>query len=537
MSGPGYPRVLAIVLFLWLFFSISAPAAEIRGIWSTLPPVPSPRQEVAFDVLDGKLYIIGGIGGDSAVEAFNSETGDWEELPDLPRGLHHGSAAAVGGKIYSIGGFASGGPIFGTPLAEVFEFDPSRASWEARAPLPSPRGGLMSLALNGLIYAIGGRDQSNSFTNVDVFDPDLNAWSPAASLPVPLDHLAAAMVDGRIYVAGGRLTQNGSFIRNDPTLVVYDPSSDQWRLGPDLPTSRSGHAAASIAGFLLVMGGEIPGVLNANEVYDPANSRWFRLDDLPTARHGMGIGVINNRVLTAAGGLIAGLAPSGVSEAFDVLSVVESLAQFASGAGITSQLVLSNPGERAVQFRFELHSTQQGQELEVSLNGQRSSIFGSEIEPGGLKIFTSDPVIEPVILTGAVTLYSDGPLVSNVLFSGPQGFAGVAGLQPGRGHFVSVLRDLDEETEAGLAVADASGLPNRIQLLLLNDAGGVETESERMLLPFGHFAEMFDELWEIEIPRLFNGSIRIEAEHEVGAVAILLKGDQFATLPVRPVVP
>ena len=395
----------------------------------------------------------------------------------------------------------------------------------------------MALTLNGLVYVIGGRDLLNSIPDVLVFDPALDAWSPAASLPVPLDHLAAAVVDGKIYVAGGRLTQNGFFIRNDATLAVYDPAGDQWSLGPNLPTARSGHAAASFAGFLLVMGGEIPGILSTNEAYDPVNNRWFHLDDLPTPRHGMGIGVIGNRVLTAAGGLIAGLAPSGVSEAFDVLSEIESLAQFASGADITSQLVLSNPGERAVQFRFELHSTRQGQELEVSLSGQQSSVFGSEIEPGGLQIFTTNPLLQPTILAGSVTLYSDGPLVSNVLFSGPQGFAGVAGLQPGRGHFVSVLRNLNEETDAGLAVADASGLPNRIQLQLLNGAGEIETQSERMLLPFGHFAEMFDELWDFEVPRLFNGSVRIEAEYEVGAVAILLKGDQFATLPVRPLVP
>ncbi len=438
-STPRELSGLVTLALLWLLLSISLSAGEIRGVWSPLPPVPTPRQEVGFDVLEGKLYVIGGLGGGSAVEAFNSETGGWEELPDLPRGLHHGSAAAV--------------------------------------------------------------------------------------------------VDDQIYVAGGRLTQNGSFIRNDPTLAIYDPTSNQWSVGSPLPTPRSGHAAASIAGFLLVVGGEIPGIISANEVYDPVDNRWFRLDDLPTARHGMGVGVIGNRVLTAAGGLIDGLAPSGVSEAFNVLSEVESLAQIASGRDITSQLVLSNPGDRGVQFRFELHGNLEGRDLELSLDGARGSIFESQIEPGGLKIFTTDPVFEPAILAGAVTLYSDGPLVSNVLFSGPQGFAGVAALKPGPGHFVSVLRNLDEETDAGLAVADASGQANRITLQLLNEAGQVETQSERMLLPFGHFAEMFDELWEIAIPRLFNGSIRIEAEHEVGAVAILLRGEQFATLPVRPLEP
>ena len=526
------PEVL-LVLFTW-FTCYSA--AEIRGSWGTLPAMPTARQEVASAVAGGKLYVLGGLGGGTAVEAFDPETGQWESLPPLPMGVHHGSAAALDGKVYSIGGFLDGtAPLFSMPLAEVFEFDPERGDWQGRAPLPSARGGLFSLAWEGKIYAIGGRDALNSIRSVSVYDPSTNQWSPGADLPAALDHLAAAALGGKIYVAGGRRTQNGSFAGNDPSLFSYDPSQDDWDPGSPLPTARSGHAAASLGGFLLVMGGEIPGVFSLNEVYDPPNDRWFRLQDLPTARHGFAAGVIGNRIFTAGGGLVAGLAPTRVSEAFAALTEVESLAQFGVGPSISSQLVISNPGSQPARLRVELHSGLDGKDFQVSLDGEQGSAFEREIAPGALTILTSDP--QDSTSSGGVTLYSDLPLLSNVLFSHPQlGFAGVAGLRPGRRFFVSVLRNLEEQSDSGLAVADASGLPNTVTLQLLDESGQTVTQTQRSLQPFGHFAQLFDELWDIEILFLiFNGSIRIEAEHEVGAVAILLKDGQFATLPVRAV--
>lgn len=508
-------------------------SGEIRGRWSTLPSAPTVRQEVAFAVLESRLFVIGGLAGGRAVEAYNAATHEWESFPDLPIDVHHGSAAVLDGKLYSVGGFGSGGNLFSSPVANVFEFDPARDSWEPRASLPLPRGALMSLALNGRIYAIGGRDRRDSVTTMTAYDPASDSWESVAPMPTPLDHLAAAVTGGKIYVAGGRLTRNGSFTRNDRTLAIYDPVVDGWQLGTPLPTARSGHAAAAIAGFLLVLGGEIPGVNSANEAYDPVNDRWFRLDDLPTARHGMGVGTIGTQVITAAGGLVAGIAPSGVTESFSVLAVVESLAQFATGPNISSQLVVSNPGETAVTVRAELHDSN-GDDLEFSFNDAATSVLQAQIEPGGVQVFTAPESSD--FHTGGVALFSDAPILSNVLFSSSQGFAGVAGTAPGRRFFVSVLRSLDEQLDSGLAVADVSGLPNTVTLILLNESGEVETQSQRQLAPFGQFSQLFDELWDIEILRLvFNGSIRIEAEHEVGAVAILLRGSQFATLPVRPI--
>lgn len=48
-----------LTLFFWLTF-VSGAAAQDGGIWQTLAPMPTARQELATAVLNGKIYAIGG---------------------------------------------------------------------------------------------------------------------------------------------------------------------------------------------------------------------------------------------------------------------------------------------------------------------------------------------------------------------------------------------------------------------------------------------------------------------------------------------
>ncbi|HSR70210.1 MAG TPA: kelch repeat-containing protein [Acidobacteriota bacterium] len=513
-------------------------AGEIRGFWEDLPPMPTPRQEVATALLGGDMYVLGGltdtIPGTATVEVFDTAAGQWRAAPPLPRGIHHGSAAVLDGKIYSVGGFGAAVPIFGNPIADVYEFDPDLGAWQVRAPLPSVRGSLFTVALQGRLYAIGGRDTVNSRTDVTVYDPVQNQWSQAAPLPLGLDHLAAAVVEGKIYVAGGRVTQGGFFLRNDPSAFVYDAQLDQWSPLADLPTPRSGHAAASVAGFLLVVGGEEPGrVFNQNEAYAPAEDRWISLPDLPTARHGLAIASVGNRMFTAGGGTVANIQPTGQAEVFNLLSFLTSLPQIGVGPDITSRLVLGNPGRQPLHVVAEFHRGEAGDDFSLSLDGQSASQLQLGIAAEGRVTLTTDPAA----LTGsaAATLFSNAPLLGNVLFSGPQGFAGVAVTEGGRRLFVNLSRDTGEGADSGVALADLSGQSNLITLSLLDSQGQLLSQRPLELEGFGQAARLISELFEDDVPDPFNGSLRIEGQGLVGAVAILLRPGQFATLPVSVV--
>lgn len=117
---------------------VTMPASPVPA-WRTLAPLPTPRSEVATVALDGKVYVIGGMGpADAGVKAevYDPATDTWRAVAPLPQPLHHPAAAAVGGKIYVIGGFRDGF----LPVSDVYEYDPASDSWRRRASLPTPGG-------------------------------------------------------------------------------------------------------------------------------------------------------------------------------------------------------------------------------------------------------------------------------------------------------------------------------------------------------------------------------------------------------------
>jgi len=53
-------------------------------------------------------------------------------------------------------------------------------NWETRAPMRVRRQELVTGALNGKVYAIGGYDQNNNSTaTVQVYDPITDTWASA----------------------------------------------------------------------------------------------------------------------------------------------------------------------------------------------------------------------------------------------------------------------------------------------------------------------------------------------------------------------
>ena len=139
-----------------------------------------------------------------------------------------------------------------------------------------------------------------------VYDPESNTWDASkARIPTKREHLAVAVMDGRLYVVGGRWRGIG----NLAALEIYDPATDTWRRGPDMPTPRGGLTAAAAGQQVHVTGGEAfsPGrTFGQHEAYDPKIDRWSTLAELPTARHGLTSAVVDERWHVIGGGTRAG---------------------------------------------------------------------------------------------------------------------------------------------------------------------------------------------------------------------------------------
>ena len=90
--------------------------------------MPTRRSELASALLDGKIYVAGGIGENwttrAELERYDIATNTWETLSPMPVGLHHlGMAATSTGWIFITGGYTD--MNFTADQAATYVYDPA----------------------------------------------------------------------------------------------------------------------------------------------------------------------------------------------------------------------------------------------------------------------------------------------------------------------------------------------------------------------------------------------------------------------------
>ncbi len=127
--------------------------------WFSAAPLPTARNSAAGAVVNNALYVIGGRtvsdGNSAVVEVYDPLSDRWEQGRPMPKAQGGLAAAVSRGKIYVFGGefFAPGG---GGVFAESWEYDPGADQWRAVAPMPRKRHGLGAVAIDNIIYVLGG---------------------------------------------------------------------------------------------------------------------------------------------------------------------------------------------------------------------------------------------------------------------------------------------------------------------------------------------------------------------------------------------
>jgi N-acetylneuraminic acid mutarotase len=291
----------------------SAQATPRAESWESAAPLEVARSEYAATVLDGKIYVAGGFGAESRFNRYDPAADAWEALPDLPEPRHHLSLIALDGAVYIAGGLDQAA----NSATETFwRYDPGAGAWESLAPLPQgPRGSLGGGALDGAIYIVGGSAGTLSGPatgDLARYDPSQDRWELLAPMPTPREHLGVAAGAGLLVAIGGR---DGSL--EDHSMLsateIYDPATDQWRTGAELPVPRAGLGTASDGEAVIVLGGERfttdagdwePETIGTVDRYDVAADAWSSLEPLPVPRHGIAAAIVND-ILYAIGGSTA----------------------------------------------------------------------------------------------------------------------------------------------------------------------------------------------------------------------------------------
>jgi len=138
--------------------------------------------------------------------------------------------------------------------------------------------------VEGALFVFGGRsgrlgDASQYLSAVEYLDPTTLEWKRGPDMKFARVGLAAVYLDNHYYVIGGYNQQS-----LDPQKSVEKLSIDSmvWESCAPLLIPRYGHSACVCDGKIYVMGGDHSGVLVPfAERYDPTSDSWERIPDMP----------------------------------------------------------------------------------------------------------------------------------------------------------------------------------------------------------------------------------------------------------------
>src|SRR5919198_912235 len=154
MPNIGVPRskfsklaAVLIGLLAGLLLFAGGVSAQGTGRWTNGAPMPSVRTEIAAAEVAGKIYVVGGFGGERELEIYDPAADRWSRGRAFPHAVHHAAAVGLDGKLYVIGGYVDGW----TPSDAAFLYDPAADTWRDLAPMPTPRGALAAAVIDGRI--------------------------------------------------------------------------------------------------------------------------------------------------------------------------------------------------------------------------------------------------------------------------------------------------------------------------------------------------------------------------------------------------
>lgn len=179
--------------------------------WTFKAPMPTARSAGAAAVIGDLIYVAGGRpprGQDFAV--YNATSNTWQTLTSMPTGRNHIAACAIEGKVFVVGGRLGAG--FTSAMTNILEvFDPALGTWSMRAPMPTVRGGINGIAVDGCFFVFGGEGPGGVFDEMEMYVSSQNRWYELEPLPVAVHGVTgSAYVNGFIHLPGGGTSTGGS---------------------------------------------------------------------------------------------------------------------------------------------------------------------------------------------------------------------------------------------------------------------------------------------------------------------------------------
>ena len=276
--------------------------------WTQLTNMPNPQGWGGLNacILNNKIYVVGGFSDQAIVgdvSVYDPATDTWERKSPLNTARWGHTSNVVNGKIYVMGGCSGAS---GKALKSIEVYDPEKDLWELSGEMALGRIGAGSAVVDGKIYMVAGCDAEppeQAFNNVDCYDTDNKEWQICEVLPVATSYLSATALNGKIYAFGGTDGLNNDGL---PSIFEYDISKNNWIQKTDLKTERWGHSTCGNGELIFCIGGVSDGTsaaLKKVEVYSPSKDSVYKATDMVFQRMVLATCAYNDRIYTFGGAL------------------------------------------------------------------------------------------------------------------------------------------------------------------------------------------------------------------------------------------
>jgi N-acetylneuraminic acid mutarotase len=201
-------------------------------------------------IVNSKLYVFDTESGPTRV--FEIDQGNLVEKAPLMRMPTARFAAATlvteNDEIFVFGGKQTRPNGTSRLINRLESFNPLADTWNRHRNIPgiNQREGaaLAAASIGNKPYAFllgGGVLQRNRlFGSVAGYDFMLNRWQTKGMTPMPtprafLSNIQAPVLNGKIYLIGGKSLNGAGGLIKSNKVEIYDPVSNTWQIGPDLP--------------------------------------------------------------------------------------------------------------------------------------------------------------------------------------------------------------------------------------------------------------------------------------------------------------
>ena len=187
--------------------------------WTRVAPLPLSPTFGAAATSDGKsAYVAGGLfnhgyTGDLVNEfvRYNLASNTWTVLAPMPDAKYFASAvySPINDKVYVFGGVSPGGSTSAvSPATRIYDI--ATDTWSSGAAMPAARAGMAAGYHNGKIYLAGGGNGifepyfGTPQANLWEYDPIDNVWNTSRpSMPEAKATASFGIINGHFYVVGG----------------------------------------------------------------------------------------------------------------------------------------------------------------------------------------------------------------------------------------------------------------------------------------------------------------------------------------------